>query len=484
MRISSSILAVLTVSIPSITDGFTTPTATTRSFTRTPINMAAGEFEYLLGEGTASTNQLENALSTDGKLNIKNMIRLPDTSAAATATLTSSVTFDEVSGSAEALEGDDVFGDGAGAATSTEQQAITDPRLAELIRTQEKRAAMKSQPTSRPPIKTQMQNFLKGKDFGEIFFTVLVPVIGGYYLTKEAYARVSTRVGTKQEETLEDYANEMIYHDGDFDEMKLAHSDYSKRLAFMGPKKGDTMIKKYLEYYAKKKTVSPQAISSLSYVFSMYKLTEERAAAVLCELCATMPEKIASAGKLLFFGTHILKSKEGQAKLQPIKDLLASSYRDGGVVSGEEIVTRSQIAMGEAAYRSAVAAAGKKQSDLTIGWEVLGLDKETATVIFEEVAKDGFMSGREAKYGRAYNIKYDSKGRKVDDSDSSENPEEADDDNDDDNIQASGNVQECTECGYTLFVAEGRDFKFFGSGFVCPECGAPKDKFKAVDMSS
>ena len=264
MRILSSTLVVLTTL--SITGAFTTPTATTRSFNRIPFNLAAGEFDYLLGEGTASTSQMKNELNSDGKLSTKNMIRLPDTSAAATATLTSSVTYDQVAGStegmaSESVEDDDVFGDGAAAAsTSTQQQAITDPRLAELIRTQEKRAAMKSQPTSRPPIKTQMQNFLKGKDFGEIFFTVLVPVIGGYYLTKEAYARASTRVGTKQEETLEDYANEMIYHDGDFDEMKLAHADYSKRLAFMGPKKSDSMIKKYLEYYAKKKTVSPQAI--------------------------------------------------------------------------------------------------------------------------------------------------------------------------------------------------------------------------------
>ena len=223
--------------------------------------------------------------------------------------------------------------------------------------------------------------------------------------------------------------------------------------------------------------------SSLSYVFSMYKLTEERAAEVICELCATMPEKIASAGKLLFFGEHILKSKEAKAKLQPLKDLLASSYRDDGVISGEEIVERSQLAMGEAAYRSAVASAGKNQADLTIGWEVLGLDKETATTIFEEVAKVGFMSDREAKYGKAYSIKYDDKGRKLDDKGDLKNPEEATDDDGDDDSTTSGNVQECTECGYTLFVAEGRDFKFFGSDFKCPECGAPKDKFKSVDTT-
>ncbi len=215
----------------------------------------------------------------------------------------------------------------------------------------------------------------------------------------------------------------------------------------------------------------------------MYKLTEDRAAQVLCELCSSMPEKIASAGKLLFFGTHILKSKEAQSKLQPIKDLLASSYRDDGVISGEEIVDRSQLAMGEAAYRAAVAAAGKDQTDLTIGWEVLGLTKETATEIFEEVAKEGFMSGREAKYGRAYKQKYDDKGRKIDDKGELKNPEEADNDDEDDGGVPSGNVQECTQCGYTLFVAEGRDFKFFGADFKCPECGAPKDKFKSVDTT-
>ncbi len=214
----------------------------------------------------------------------------------------------------------------------------------------------------------------------------------------------------------------------------------------------------------------------------MYKLTEDRAASILCELCSTMPEKVASAGKLLFFGTHILKSKEARKKLKPIKDLLASSYRDDGIVSGDEIVTRSQIAMGEAAYRAAVAAGGKNQSELTIGWEVLGLDEETATQIFKEVAKEGFLSSREAKYGSAYKIKYDSKGRVLDDEGKLENPDEADDDVKDDSTP-SGNVQECTECGYTLFVAQGRDFKFFGSDFKCPECGAPKDKFKAVDTT-
>lgn len=38
-------------------------------------------------------------------------------------------------------------------------------------------------------------------------------------------------------------------------------------------------------------------------------------------------------------------------------------------------------------------------------------------------------------------------------------------------------VVECTSCGYTLFVAKGREAKFFGPTFKCPECGATKETF-------
>ncbi len=194
-----------------------------------------------------------------------------------------------------------------------------------------------------------------------------------------------------------------------------------------------------------------------------------------------MPEKIASAGKLYFFGSKILKSPEAKAKLQPIFNLLADQYDDDSVISGKEIVEKSQIAMGEAAYKAAVAGAGKGQTELTIGWEVLGLSEDKAVEIFEETAGEGFLTQREAKYG-AKQQKYDDKGRKVDDKGELENPEEADDEEDEESLPASGNVQECTECGFTLFVAEGRDFKFFNAGFTCPECGASKDKFKPAEI--
>jgi predicted RNA-binding Zn-ribbon protein involved in translation (DUF1610 family) len=43
---------------------------------------------------------------------------------------------------------------------------------------------------------------------------------------------------------------------------------------------------------------------------------------------------------------------------------------------------------------------------------------------------------------------------------------------------------ECGECGYTLFIAAGREGKFFGDTYKCPECGAPKSKFSIDEAPS
>ena len=82
--------------------------------------------------------------------------------------------------------------------------------------------------------------------------------------------------------------------------------------------------------------------------------------------------------------------------------------------------------------------------------------------------------------------KYDKKGRQLDDKGKLVDPSEADEDdeNDTDDADVGGpvsNVYECGNCGFTMFVAKGRESKFFGPNFKCPECGAKKSEFKARD---
>jgi predicted RNA-binding Zn-ribbon protein involved in translation (DUF1610 family) len=187
--------------------------------------------------------------------------------------------------------------------------------------------------------------------------------------------------------------------------------------------------------------------------------------------------KVSSAGKLLFFGNRILKSPEGKAALIPIRDMIKGSYRE--ITVAEAMVETSQQAMAEAAYKTAVIAGGKNQSTLTVGWEVLGLDKATALRIFEDEAKDGFVTEREKMYG-GQSTKYDSKGNILDKQGKLVDPENAIGGSDSD--KPTSNVYECGDCGYTLFIAKGREEKFYGEGFKCPQCGATKDKFSPKDI--
>ncbi len=46
------------------------------------------------------------------------------------------------------------------------------------------------------------------------------------------------------------------------------------------------------------------------------------------------------------------------------------------------------------------------------------------------------------------------------------------------NISQPSHAYECSKCSYTMFVAPGRESKFFGDDFICPECGSDKSKFR------
>jgi hypothetical protein len=185
-----------------------------------------------------------------------------------------------------------------------------------------------------------MESKLKSMDLQDIVTTMVVPGIALFAAGRWGYNKVAGRVTQSADATLEAFAKEMLYHDGDFKEMELCVKDYNKKLLWL-PTRKDTMLKTYLETYAKKKTVSPQAIASISYVFTLFQLNEAKAAETLVALCKKMgTEKISSAGKLLFLGSRILKSPEGKNALTPIKDLIKSTYRDAQVA--ETLVETSQ----------------------------------------------------------------------------------------------------------------------------------------------
>jgi hypothetical protein len=186
---------------------------------------------------------------------------------------------------------------------------------------------------------------LKTMDLQDIVATLVLPSIAVFAGGRYVYNRVAAKVTDRTDDLLDSFAKELIYHDGNFEEMKLCIADYQKRLVWLkiGPpsRQRDSMLKRYLESYVKKKTISPQAISSISFVFNLFNMSEEQAAALLVSLSKQMgTEKVASANKLLFLGSRVLQSPTGKQGLEPIKALIMSSYREASVA--ETMVETSQ----------------------------------------------------------------------------------------------------------------------------------------------
>ena len=101
---------------------------------------------------------------------------------------------------------------------------------------------------------------LQEMDMQDIISTLIVPSIFAFAGLRWSARKATNRVSGTAEEALDDFANEMVYHDGDFEELKLCLNAYNKKLMWLGPNKSKTMLKKYLKLYCKKRIVSPQAI--------------------------------------------------------------------------------------------------------------------------------------------------------------------------------------------------------------------------------
>jgi hypothetical protein len=123
-----------------------------------------------------------------------------------------------------------------------------DPQLAKIQQTKEQ------------SVTQRFESKLKTMDLQDVISTLIIPSILVFVAGRWSFNKVSTRVVDTAETTLNAFAKEMIYHDGDFEEMKMCHGDFSTKLLWLGPKKTPAMLKRYLALYSKKRTVSPQAI--------------------------------------------------------------------------------------------------------------------------------------------------------------------------------------------------------------------------------
>ena len=101
---------------------------------------------------------------------------------------------------------------------------------------------------------------LKEMDWQDIISTLIVPGIFAFAGLRWGAMKAAKKVQVKAESTLDAFASEMVYHDGDVEEMKLCLKAYNNKMVWLGPNRTPVMLKRYLQLYSKKKTVSPQSI--------------------------------------------------------------------------------------------------------------------------------------------------------------------------------------------------------------------------------
>jgi hypothetical protein len=187
------------------------------------------EFDYLLGEHTQTESQQQQVLS-------RRRIHLQDDR----STVLASTTF-----AAPGVE-EDIFAE-EGADPYADVGLEENPQMSKIEQQDQ-------------GVTAKFENTLKNMDLQDVVSTLIIPSIIAFAGLRWGYNKVAGRVSESKDSLLDKFASELMFYDGDFDEMKLCHADYGKKLMWLGPTKTQTMLKRYLALYAKKRTVSPQAI--------------------------------------------------------------------------------------------------------------------------------------------------------------------------------------------------------------------------------
>lgn len=517
MRYSSSAtIAVILAGVASFVQSFSIQSSispfhvrqlisSTRRMATTP-DSDSDYFDSILGEGSSyqvAAGALRKAASS------MPVIRVPDGSPAATVTLTSAVAASpDIYGDDFALEDME-----AGMEAGEEEAVTVDPLLNnEILKRQHAKKLKREQTKASGGMMRYAKNpllLVKGKDFADVTITILIPAFVSYLALKKVSEIAFGKLGEKADALYEKAAKDITYHVGDYESMEATYKDYKKKLWFNGAPSyiNSQLVKRIAVVYCNQVSITPKSVSSLAYLLTMMKITDDEAADIFVTACRENPRSMSIAAKVLFYSEHVFKDKSAKKKTAPLIKQLSTMF------GGMEPVMEQQKEMAESAYRDAVANTGKGQTKLTEGWKVLGLDKEVATRIFNETKTLGFLSRDElwakeeqdaamekfaAEERRRKQLRetIDKDGNLIDpnatidpdklitDEDLNKNRDYVEDDTDDHGVLSTGAAmaKECGNCGYTLFIAAGREEKFFPSGFTCPQCGAARDQFKDVDM--
>ena len=73
-------------------------------------------------------------------------------------------------------------------------------------------------------------------------------------------------------------------------------------------------------------SITPKSVSSLAYILTMMKISDDEAADIFVTVCRENPRSMSMAAKVLFYSEHVFKDKSAKKKTAPLIKQLSTMF--------------------------------------------------------------------------------------------------------------------------------------------------------------
>lgn len=316
-----------------------------------------------------------------------------------------------------------------------------------------------------------------------------IPItIGISLLTRYFWKKFTVAQAKLDTKLVKNVGKELIASDGDLEAMRELQIEFAKQTGG-DQQKRDELVEEYLRQSATQKPFCSDTIRALANVISVNDLGDARAAELIAKVAnefaiSAVITKLPTPGKaarLFYSADRLLVDPEAVEILAEAKRVVFSTLwkvssekgmkkraeEQKALVIAQTNYEASKRLLAKAALATVLMALPKGATEAealraaVAEGKLLGVDEaETAVLVAEIQADRGDLS--KAKKALADAEKAEASSAEAEESASS---------------GSKTITAECSKCKYTLFVAKGREAKFFGEGFACPQCRAPKSDF-------
>lgn len=268
----------------------------------------------------------------------------------------------------------------------------------------------------------------------------------------------------RQQRLVEEFGQVIVFYGNSPDAKREIASEYKGKLG-PGILRG-ALFASYMNVLVTEKPITPSTIQDVSIVKRLLKLSDDRVVTTLNTLGESLQDAPSLLGKVLFLAERIVApEKVAGFSLIPLfpyspptvadlqRNMLERCFKE--FVNDE--IENNNI---EEPPATAAAALRIDPTDAQTLFDAVVLNRIRKKEALE--AELAAAEAEEASKPNAPELDYPARSGEP--------------------AKAAVHAFQCGDCGYTLFPAAGREFKFYGDDFVCPTCGAPKDKF--IDVNS